>query len=236
MEFTGEQFVPGITKKRLVDEHIERYNFANKYAKDAKILDIACGTGYGAFELSKISSEVIGVDISDESINFAKQNYQNKNLNFILASGTDNLFNESSFDLICCFETIEHLTSEQRKIFLNNLHHWLKPEGVLLLSTPNKVITSPDTVTPQNKFHVIEFTKNELLDELKPFFLVKDSLGQRIVHRFFTVRIVRKFIFALQKISGHNFHIYDLANGSIISSYNKNYEPRIFFFVLKPIK
>ncbi len=52
MKFTGEQFIPGIAKKRLFsDEHEKRYEFATKYAKGKNVLDIACGTGYGCNSL-----------------------------------------------------------------------------------------------------------------------------------------------------------------------------------------
>ncbi len=235
MDFTGEQYIPGISKKRLADEHVERYKYALNFAKDCTVLDIACGTGYGSYELTKEAQRVIGVDLSQESIDYAKANYVTGNLEYLNASATDELFAENTFDLICSFETIEHLDQPDRSIYLNNMAKWLKPNGILLLSTPNKKITSPFTKKPLNKYHVLEFTEKNLIAELKPFFQIYDKLGQRLINKFFTFYIIRKTISFTQKILHYDFHIYDLANGPEIMQYNKNQVPRIFVFILKKL-
>ena len=56
-------------------EHIHRYKFALNYVKSKKILDIACGEGYGSNILSSEAEKVLGIDISSESINYAKNKY-----------------------------------------------------------------------------------------------------------------------------------------------------------------
>ncbi len=122
---------------------------------------------------SATAFKVTGVDISKESIHFAKNHCESRNINFIEASATDNLFDKNEFDLICTFETIEHLTSSQRNMFLENLVKWIKKDGVILLSTPNKYVTSPFTDKPLNKFHVLEYTEISLLDELNNYFYVR---------------------------------------------------------------
>lgn len=235
MNFTGEQFVPGIQKTRLVEEHQTRYAFAVPFAKDADVLDIACGTGYGTAELAKISKNAIGVDLSPESIEYARSHFTLPNLKFLQASATDDLFPPDSFDLICSFETIEHLTAEQRKEYLSNLRTWLRPNGVLLLSTPNHKITSPFTAKPLNPYHMHEFTLEGLIDEVTPFFDVRKALGQRLIKKIMVGYFVRKSIHAMQRILGRSFHIYDLANGPAILPFDPaKTEPRIFVLVCGP--
>jgi 2-polyprenyl-3-methyl-5-hydroxy-6-metoxy-1,4-benzoquinol methylase len=234
MIFTGEQFVPGVLKPRLAEEHESRYAFALQRASGKKVLDIACGTGYGSAALGQVAESVVGVDVSAESIDFAKSNFQKTNLEFVRASACDPLFAPASFDLITSFETIEHLDEQQRKTYLQNLRSWLKPNGTLLLSTPNKRITSPWNDKPLNRYHVKEFTSQELALELSPFFIIEKFLGQRLVPKIYTYYLTRKSIRLFEKILGFKNNIYDLGNGPEIRPFGKGQEPRVFVLICRP--
>lgn len=237
MDFTGEQFIPGISKKRLADEHVERYKYALNFARNRTVLDIACGTGYGAYELAKEAQMVIGVDLSRESIDYAKTNYDAENLEYLNASATDELFAENTFDLICSFETIEHLDQPDRSNYLNNLAKWLKPNGILLLSTPNKIITSPFTKKPLNKYHVLEYSKTDLIKELSELFNIQQIMGQRLINRFFANRLVHLLFRLAQKLLSRDYKIYTERGASKVTEYNQRYyEPRIHLFVAIPKK
>ena len=88
MEFTGERIIPKEDfcgpNTNIYKEHVARYEFASKYIKSKKILDIACGSGYGSEILSKNGAyHVIGCDISEEAIEYAKKYYQHNNIEFI---------------------------------------------------------------------------------------------------------------------------------------------------------
>ena len=61
-DFTGERFVPQQTDPLLALEHYHRYCFAARFAKNRRVLDIACGEGYGSAFLAKWASEVVGID------------------------------------------------------------------------------------------------------------------------------------------------------------------------------
>lgn len=234
MIFTGEQFVPGVLKPRLAEEHEARYALARQMAAGKKVLDIACGTGYGSAELRRVAEIVTGVDVSEESIAYAKSNFENSNVNFIRASACDSLFAPASFDLITSFETIEHLDRPQRKKCLENLRSWLKPNGTLLLSTPNKRITSPWSDKPLNRYHVKEFTRPELEQELAPYFEIEKFLGQRLVPKIYTYYPVRKSIRLFEKIFGFKNNIYDLGHGAGIQIFGRDQEPRIFVLICRP--
>ena len=64
MKFTGERFIPGECNEEMTSEHINRYRFATALVGNQRVLDIACGSGYGSFILSEKASSVIGIDIS----------------------------------------------------------------------------------------------------------------------------------------------------------------------------
>ena len=131
--------------------------------------------------------------------------------------------------MICSFETIEHLEEKIRAQYLSNLFLWLKPNGIVLFSTPNKKITSPFSQKPENRFHVLEYTKDMLFREVSPFFIIDGVYGQRLIRKMWTYFFVRKSVSIVQKIIRKNFHIYTLANGFEVSQYNPKYvEPRIF--------
>lgn len=141
MKLTDERVVPDLMSNMngLLLEHIARYHFAIDYAKGA-VLDIACGSGYGAQLIAKARKEnistVSGVDVSAEAITYAKGRYYHPLVSFNQGSVEDDDFMESLglFDTIISFETIEHVSND-RSFFLQLMKR-LKPGGTLVLSTP----------------------------------------------------------------------------------------------------
>lgn len=235
MKNTGEQYIPGISSKRLLDEHVSRYEFAKLYCEGKDVLDIACGTGYGSSEIAKIAKSVVGVDISKESIEFANSNYKLSNLSYVLDDAIYfKKINKMEFDIVISFETIEHLDKIGRAAYLNNIKKVLKKGGVFIMSTPNKKITSPFSEKPLNKFHVLEFTKKTLESELSYFFKIEKFYGQRFIKSFFTGRITRLAIRIFEKILSHNFDIYITRYSPIVTEWiNTSKQPRIIIVISK---
>lgn len=168
-EFTGEYFVPGESGQRIEDDHMERYKFASRYVRGKSVLDIACGVGYSAPILIHAgASSYDGVDISKELAAYANRKYGSDAIHY--HAGDICLFDSGrQYDLITCFETIEHVPDY--KSALSNLRKLLKSGGLLLISSPNRKITSPGSLslsdTPANEFHTQEFTPEELLLALR---------------------------------------------------------------------
>jgi SAM-dependent methyltransferase len=165
--FTGERFVPGRTSSRIANDHLERYRFAIQFVRDRRVLDIACGLGYGsAMCVDAGARSVDAIDICRQTISDAAQMYGRPRLVFM--PGDICTYTAIPYDIILCFETIEHLDNSSRA--LANLRALLAPGGTLLLSTPNRELTSPRATTmadkPRNRFHVREFVRQELLDAL----------------------------------------------------------------------
>jgi len=132
----GERYDPNIGRKiDWTDKcHIARYAFAqNHISKDDSVLDIACGTGYGTYELSKRCKEIVGIDISDDAINYAKKHYKSKNITFIVS---DLMKNDIIKDIVVSFETIEHVKVEKLEDVLIKLSSFCKKK--LIGSVPYK--------------------------------------------------------------------------------------------------
>jgi SAM-dependent methyltransferase len=85
-------------------------------------------------------------------------------------------FADATFDVVTSFETIEHL--EDRAQFIAELRRVLKPDGLLILSTPNALFTEPVNGKPRNPFHVFEYTPDELTKELRGYFAEVEHFGQ----------------------------------------------------------
>ncbi len=178
MEFTGERVVPGKTPQTIYDEHIYRYIFASGLAENKVVLDVACGTGYGTRHLAeKGSGKVVGVDISAEAVDYARERFGKDNkASFVCANATRLPFGDNAFDMIVSFETIEHI--RQHGKFLAECRRVLKENGLLICSTPNRRIFSPKLVKPINTFHVKEFWPGEFHHLLRRYFADITLYGQ----------------------------------------------------------
>ncbi len=166
MEFTGERFIPGAREGEIRIEHEQRYYAIQDFVADKIVLDAACGEGYGARILSKHAGKVVGMDISQACINNANEKYANSDLSFVQGSVDALPFDDECFDVIVSFETIEHINAKMQDAFLKESRRVLKPDGVVIISTPNKLIYS-DKYQQTNKFHVKEFYIDEFTAFLK---------------------------------------------------------------------
>jgi len=144
-EFTGERVIPGLVDADLFNEHLARYRFAARFAGKAT-LDIGCGAGYG--------TRGIGIDVSHEALAYARAHFPDAI--FVQASADQLPFDAETFDLVTAFEVIEHL--ERWPDLLAEANRVLKPQGILLVSTPNKAYYAEMRAkTGPNPFHVHEF-------------------------------------------------------------------------------
>ena len=71
LPFTGERFIPGVPGEIWL-EHWHRYHFAARWAMGRRVLDVACGEGYGTALLARTAAQVTGVDISTQAIGHAQ--------------------------------------------------------------------------------------------------------------------------------------------------------------------
>ncbi len=177
LQFTGERFTPECVRE-IAYEHWHRYAWALSFVKDCKVLDVACGEGYGSHLLASVARFVHGVDVDAQTVGHAKSRYHRPNLEFTQADVVQLPFDTAAFDRIVCFETIEHLHDHEG--LLAELNRVLKPGGLLILSSPNKESYSYD-VSHQNPFHCKELYQDQLVDLLKRHFKHQRLWGQKLV-------------------------------------------------------
>jgi ubiquinone/menaquinone biosynthesis C-methylase UbiE len=169
IEFTGERVIPGEVNDDLWAEHLARYAFANRYAQGVSVLDIGCGAGYGTAELAKIAHRVTGADTSLDALRYARDHYTAPNVQFLQASATALPFPDFSFDLAAAFEVIEHV--DNFRAMLTEAHRVLRSNGVLLVSTPNRLYYAESRAEHgPNPFHTHEFEFAEFEEALRELF------------------------------------------------------------------
>lgn len=135
------------------------------------VIDLGCGVGWGTNILGREAIGAYGLDISGESINFANQMFGNQKIKF----DTSNVILEeirptATFDIVCAIELIEHI--KDYETFLSNIKrfHNRKRNTVFFISSPNRNNENIGKDSPNNEYHVREWTAGEFYDILTKFF------------------------------------------------------------------
>ena len=176
LAFTGERFIPG-TRGEIWIEHWHRYHFASRWSAGRRVLDIACGEGYGSALLARNAAHVTGVDLSAAAVEHARQAYGALgNTDFREGSCARIPLPDASIELVVSFETLEHM--DDHEAFIEEIARVLTPDGVLLMSCPNKEEYS-DKRGFTNEFHVKELYRDQLDALVRRRFAHADWYGQR---------------------------------------------------------
>jgi ubiquinone/menaquinone biosynthesis C-methylase UbiE len=143
--------------------HIFRYDFAERQIKHPiRILDAACGVGYGTcFLADKFGVETIGVDVSESALAVAENQFKTDKTVFIRDDCESLKKITGIFSHAVSYETFEHL--ENPDSFLTRAYELLDVNGALILSTPNADVTSPDRKV-EWAFHEKEYRASELVE------------------------------------------------------------------------
>ena len=151
----GERMVPETANADTFWEHVNRYRFAASYVRGKRVLDIACGEGYGAAALLRAgAASVIGIDVSPLAVENAKQRYS---IDARVGDAESIPLPDQSVEMIVSFETVEHVPHPER--FIAECRRVLTGDGVLIVSTPNQgVYREGDTPNP---FHLSEMTAGQ---------------------------------------------------------------------------
>lgn len=179
MDFTGERFIPGAAPWDTEIEHLSRYLACVRIAGGLSVLDAACGAGYGTAMLGEVVASVSGIDIDAEAVDYARAHYGAENVSFSVASIAKLPFADDCFDLVTSFETFEHVDWDTQDCFLKEVRRVLKPEGVLVVSTPEKR-QATDLTGCVNEFHVCEVYEDEFLSKISAHFANVDLYFQNL--------------------------------------------------------
>lgn len=159
-------------------EHRSRYHFAVPYVQGRRVLDLACGTGFGSDILIQSgASEVIGMDLEWPDNADAIEKWS-----FCVADGTRIPLKSASIEVAVSFETVEHI--EEDVAFLTEIRRVLSDDGLLILSTPNGLHSPKHLGRPANPFHVREYSPDELKRVIAQHFSTVEILGQRTKDRY----------------------------------------------------
>lgn len=165
--FMLERYVPGTWSKLAEYEHVPRYQFARRFARGAKVLDFGCGTGYGSRFLADAADDVLGLDIDADALQWATFWHDSDRLRFERHADLGATLPSGVFDLVTCFEMIEHVDHAMQKDTVASLARVVKPDGKLLISTPNPAVTANYGTNP---YHLREMNEAEFLELLTPHF------------------------------------------------------------------
>ena len=177
LTFTGERFLPDV-RGTIWYEHWHRYAAVAPLAAGRRVLDAACGEGYGSHLLAHEAAHVTGVDVSRDAIAHARERYARANLAFAAASVTALPLPDASVDLVVSFETVEHLAEQAAMVA--EFRRVLAPAGVLVISSPNRPVYSEGGVG-ENHYHVRELDRDELAALLAPAFPRQAWYAQRVI-------------------------------------------------------
>ncbi len=165
---TGERVSPDCADENF-ENHKEVYEFAAQFVDGKSVIECGSGTGYGtALLVEKGARSAVGIDYSDEAISFSQERYTQPNLSFVQMDAQEIVLPDASFDFAISTENLEHLPRPEDNIA--EIRRLLRPDGLAMIATPNKEISSPGLEKPTNPWHIKEFTYDELRDLLLAHF------------------------------------------------------------------
>lgn len=174
----GERYLPWMTDPSIGYEHLHRYWFARGLARGKRVLDLACGEGYGSALLAETAAAVVGIDLNPVVIRHAAGRYARPNLKFTVGSMTAvPIGGSGGFDLIACFEALEHVA--EHDALLDEVKRLLHPAGLFIVSTPNKRVYT-DEAGYENPHHVKELYWEELKALIEGRFAHARWFGQQL--------------------------------------------------------
>jgi 2-polyprenyl-3-methyl-5-hydroxy-6-metoxy-1,4-benzoquinol methylase len=160
LELTGERTLPDIPLENYwFQRHLAVYEWISARVIGRRVLDMACGEGYGSEVLSRTAASVLGVDANPEAHDHAVLRYRRQNLRF--ERGIVESYGEpGAFDAVVFLQTIEHV--QEPAAVLDHFRGLLAPGGVAYVSTPNVLTLAPAGAEKSgNPWHIREYRAEE---------------------------------------------------------------------------
>ena len=159
LTLTGERTVPGLDVENYwFRRHEVVYQRLAQRCADLDVLEAGCGEGYGADLIAGVARRVTALDYDETTVAHVRARYPR--VQIMHANLTELPLADASVDVVVNFQVIEHLWDQAR--FVSECARVLRPSGLLMVSTPNRITFSPGRDTPLNPFHTRELNADEL--------------------------------------------------------------------------
>jgi SAM-dependent methyltransferase len=160
LELTGERTLPDVPAENYwYRRHLAVYEWIGARVAGLRVLDMACGEGYGSEVLSRAAGSVVGVDANPEAHEHARRRYVRQNLRFERGL-VETYGSPGGFDAVVFLQTIEHV--QDPAAVLAHFRGLVGQEGVVYISTPNLLtLAAPGADKSDNPWHIKEYRAEE---------------------------------------------------------------------------
>ena len=159
LTLTGERTIPGLDVENYwFRRHEVVYQQLAPRCAGLEVLEAGCGEGYGADLISRVARRVIALDYDETTVAHVRARYPR--VEVMHGNLAELPLADASLDVVVNFQVIEHLWDQTQ--FVRECARVLRPSGLLMVSTPNRITFSPGRDTPINPFHTRELNADEL--------------------------------------------------------------------------
>ena len=174
LHLTGERTLPDVPEENYwFRRHLAVYEWIGRRVHGRRVVDLACGEGYGSAVLGRTAASVVGVDANPEAHEHARLKYAGGNVAFardMIETWTGDV------DCVVFLQTIEHV--QDPDAVLDRLRALIGPGGVAYVSTPNVLTLAPAGAERSgNPWHVREYRPEEYRALCARHFAQVDLLG-----------------------------------------------------------
>jgi SAM-dependent methyltransferase len=191
LELTGERTLPDVPAENYwFQRHLVVYQWIAARVRGLRVLDMACGEGYGSDVLATAARSVVGVDANPEAHEHARLRYRRPNLTFQRGM-VENFGAPGDYNAVVFLQTIEHV--QDPAAVLAHFKSLLTPGGSVYVSTPNVLTLAPaGQAKSDNPWHVREYRASEFEE------LCRSAFGQVELLGLFHARKLRAHELALK--------------------------------------
>lgn len=126
--------------RRALDSHFGSNTQSARPLAGKSALDIGCGAGLVCEPLARLGAAVTGVDAAADNVSAAAAHAEASGLDIRYMAGEVGALDIGTFDLVTCLEVVEHVAD--KKAFLADVASKLAPDGLMVMSTPNRTAQS----------------------------------------------------------------------------------------------
>jgi ubiquinone/menaquinone biosynthesis C-methylase UbiE len=165
-----------VSSRYMVSIHEAFYQFAAEQVEGGSVLDAGCGTGFGTALIANRAETSVGIDLKDKLLRYGREQYGREGLEFVRMDVGRLGFADDSFDVVVADELLEHLP--EHRPFLDEAARVLRPGGLFVCATVNRVHSFGTGDNPLNRNHFREFDAAEFRAELSGWFEDVRLFGQ----------------------------------------------------------